>query len=109
VHAGFTAGERAGWAAYEEAMGVPSAAGAHWYLGVLATDPARQRTGLARAVTAPMLAAADRVRLPAYLETATETNVAIYRRLGFEVEREVDLPDGGPRCWLMRREPGEAA
>jgi ribosomal protein S18 acetylase RimI-like enzyme len=109
VHAGFTAGERAGWAAYDEAMGVPSAAGAHWYLGVLATEPARQGTGLGRAVTAPMLAAADRVRLPAYLETATETNVAIYRRLGFEVEREVDLPDGGPRCWLMRREPREAA
>jgi ribosomal protein S18 acetylase RimI-like enzyme len=109
VHAGFTAGERAGWAAYDEAMGVPSAAGVHWYLGVLATEPARQGTGLGRAVTAPMLAAADRVRLPAYLETATETNVAIYRRLGFEVEREVDLPDGGPRCWLMRREPRYAA
>jgi hypothetical protein len=56
-----------------------------------------------------MLAAADRAGLPAYLETASDTNVAIYRRLGFEVAREVDLPDGGPRCWLMRRDPQEVA
>ena len=107
VHAGFTAAERAAWAFYDDALGVPPTAGAHWYLGVLATDPARQGTGLGRAVTTPMLAAADRARLPAYLETASDTNVAIYRRLGFEVAREVDLPDGGPRCWLMCRDPRE--
>ena len=109
VHAGFTAAERAAWAFYDDALGVPASAGAHWYLGVLATDPARQGTGLGRAVATPMLAAADRAHLPAYLETASDTNVAIYRRLGFEVAREVDLPDGGPRCWLMRRDPLEVA
>jgi ribosomal protein S18 acetylase RimI-like enzyme len=109
VHAGFSAAERAAWAFYDEALGVPATAGAHWYLGVLATDPACQGTGLGRAVTTPMLAAADRAGLPAYLETASDTNVAIYRRLGFEVAREVDLPDGGPRCWLMRRDPQEVA
>jgi ribosomal protein S18 acetylase RimI-like enzyme len=109
VYAGFTPAERAAWAFYDDALGVPATAGAHWFLGVLATDPARQGTGLGRAVTAPMLAAADRARLPAYLETASDTNVAIYRRLGFEVAREVDLPDGGPRCWLMRRDPQEVA
>ena len=103
----FTAGERAGWAAFDEAMGVPAAAGPHWYLGVLATAPGRQGTGLGRAVTAPMLAAADRTGLPAYLETASETNVAIYRRLGFAIDREIDMPDGGPRCWLMVRAPQE--
>jgi ribosomal protein S18 acetylase RimI-like enzyme len=109
VQAGFTAAERAGWVAFDEAMGVPEAAGPHWYLGVLATAPGRQGSGLGRAVTTPMLAAADRTGLPAYLETASETNVAIYRRLGFEVDREVDMPDGGPRCWLMARAPQEVA
>jgi GNAT superfamily N-acetyltransferase len=107
VHAGFTAAERAGWALYDHALGVPQDAGPHWYLGVLATDPGLQGTGLGRAAVAPMLAAADRARLPAYLETASETNVAIYRRLGFAVAREVDLPGGAPRCWLMRRDPHE--
>jgi hypothetical protein len=36
----------------------------------------------------------------------SERNLVLYRRLGFAVEREVDLPDGGPRCWLMHRDPG---
>ena len=109
VRAGHRPQERAAWEAYDHALGVPADAGAHWYLGVLATEPARQGRGLGRAVTAPMLAAADRARLPAYLETASDTNVAIYTRLGFRVDREVAMPDGGPACWLMRREPQEVA
>jgi ribosomal protein S18 acetylase RimI-like enzyme len=107
VQAAFTPAERAAWKSYDEAMGVAESAGPHWYLGVLATTPGRQGSGLGRAVTAPMLAAADRTGLPAYLETASTTNVAIYQRLGFTVEREAELP-GSPRCWLMRRDPRPA-
>jgi GNAT superfamily N-acetyltransferase len=101
----YTPAERAAWAAFDAALSVPPEAGPHWYLGVIATAPDRQGQGLGRAVTTPVLAAADRVGLPAYLETATERNLAIYGRLGFAVEREVDVP-GGPRAWLMRREAG---
>ena len=108
VQAGFTDGERAAWATFEAALAVPASAGPHWYLGVLGTAPDRQGQGLGRAVTAPVLAAADRVGLPAYLETATPTNLVIYRRLGFEVATEVDVP-GGPRAWLMRRDPQQGA
>jgi len=97
--------ETAAWAAFDDAMGVPEDAGPHWYLGVLATEPPRQGRGLARAVCAPVLAAADRAGMPTYLETATPGNLTIYRRLGFEVAREVDVPGGGPRSWLMRRDP----
>jgi GNAT superfamily N-acetyltransferase len=104
--AAFTDQENAAWATVDGAMGVPPEAGPHWYLGVLATAPARQRSGLGRAVLAPVLGAADRTGLAAYLETATESNVGFYRRLGFEPAHEVDLPDGGPRCWLLRRAPG---
>lgn len=107
AQAGFSPRERAAWAAYDEVMSVPASAGPHWYLGVLATAPGRQGQGLGRAVTAPVLAAADRTGMPAYLETATETNVAIYGRLGFRVVREADLPGSGPRCWLMCRRPEE--
>ena len=109
VQQGFSERERAAWAAYDGAMSVPGDAGPHWYLGVLATEPARQGQGLGREVAAPMLAAADRARLPTYLETASESNVAVYRRLGFEPVRDVRMPDGGPTCWLMRRAPREVA
>ncbi len=101
----FSQRERDAWATYDAALSVPAEAGPHWYLGVLATEPSRQGQGLGRAVTAPMLTAADRAGLPAYLETASEANVAIYRRLGFEPVRDVVMPGTGPACWLMRRDP----
>lgn len=105
VHAGSTSRERECWAAYDETMKVPADAGPHWYLGVIATAPAHQGTGLGRAVTAPVLAGADGAGLPAYLETTTAGNVTVYRRLGFEVVREEDVPGGGPHGFVMRREP----
>jgi hypothetical protein len=96
--------ERECWATYERKVGERETA-PHWYLGVLATDPARQGGGLAAAVVAPVLAACDRTGVPAWLETASAGNVAYYARFGFLPVREVDLPDGGPQCWLLRREP----
>ena len=103
LHEDFTAEERERWAAFDTAVAVPADVGPYWYLGVLATDPAHQRRGLAAAVLDPVLAAADRTGTPAYLETASTTNVAYYARHGFTSVHEVDLA-GGPRCWLMRRE-----
>lgn len=99
--------ERNRWKIFESGMGIPDSAGPHWFLGVLATAPSRQRQGLGRKVVAPMLDATDRCRLPTYLETASERNVRFYRQLGFTATAEVELPDG-PRCWLMRRDPQEA-
>lgn len=75
-----------------------------WHLGVVASHPARQGQGLGTAVIAPLLESADAERLPAHLETATESNLGYYARLGFEVLRVVDVPDG-PRIWEMWREP----
>jgi hypothetical protein len=39
----------------------------------------------------------------AFLETETAANVVFYRRLGFEVVSEAELP--GLPLWFMRREP----
>jgi GNAT superfamily N-acetyltransferase len=76
----------------------------HWYLAVLGTDPARQAEGLGSAVIRPVLDECDRLEIPAYLETATERNVAFYTRHGFRVTEELTLPSGPP-LWLMWREP----
>jgi ribosomal protein S18 acetylase RimI-like enzyme len=77
----------------------------HWYLFLLGVDPRKHGRGLASALVRPMLERCDQESLPAYLETATHRNLAIYRRFGFEVREAVDIRHG-PRVWCMWREPG---
>lgn len=76
-----------------------------WFLGTIGVDPAHQGKGLGRAVIEPGIMAAEKAGVPAYLETSTEANVRFYRRLGFEVTAEVELPGDGPRTWTMIRRP----
>ena len=77
----------------------------HWYVAVLGVHPDRQGEGLGRALLDPALAQADHDRLPAYLETSNERNLAFYGRFGFEVVQEVSIPGGGPPVWTMLRQP----
>jgi ribosomal protein S18 acetylase RimI-like enzyme len=77
----------------------------HHYLAVLGTDPSAQGQGLGTAVMRPVLEMCDADGVPAYLESSKERNVAYYARHGFRVRQELDVPGGGPRIWLMWREP----
>jgi len=77
----------------------------HWYLSTLGVDPPRQGQGIGGALLRPVLARADAEGLFCYLETEKEQNVRFYRRHGFEVAVEHDLPKGGPHFWTMRRKP----
>lgn len=76
-----------------------------WYLDQLGVVPARQGTGLGRALVQFGLARAAEAGLPAFLETATERNVRFYESLGFRVADEGSVPGGGPRIWFLRRDP----
>jgi ribosomal protein S18 acetylase RimI-like enzyme len=76
----------------------------HWYLFILGTEQAAQGRGLGSALLAQVLARVDADRMPAYLESSNERNIALYRRHGFEVASEVAIP-GGPRIWPMWRKP----
>jgi GNAT superfamily N-acetyltransferase len=76
----------------------------HWYLGLLGTQPDRQRAGVARALLEPMLERADTERLPAFLETGMPGNVEIYKRFGFDVIAEDQVPNG-PLVRGMMRSP----
>jgi len=78
---------------------------AHWYLMILGVDPGHQGQGIGSSLIAPTLARADANGLRCYLETAKERNVAFYRRHGFDVRHEENIPGGGPRVWMMVREP----
>ena len=77
----------------------------HWYLGVLAADPARQGQGVGSACMRPTLEHIDAEGTPAYLESSNERNVPLYERHGFRVTGIYDLPRGGPSLWTMWRDP----
>ena len=79
--------------------------GRHWYLWVIGVEPARQGQGVGGMLMQPVLARADADSLPCYLETNKETNVPFYRKHGFEVVSEGEVPKRGLRVWGMLREP----
>ena len=76
----------------------------HMYLAVLGVDPGRQGQGVGSQLIRPGLDLCDRERLPAYLETGKEANLAFYGRHGFEVLDRLELPKGPP-VWFLWREP----
>ena len=77
----------------------------HWYLWTLGVDPPRQGQGVGGALMQPVLGRADAARLPCYLETDKEIDLTFYRKHGFEVVVEDDLPNGGMHYWTMKRPP----
>jgi ribosomal protein S18 acetylase RimI-like enzyme len=87
---------------YNDALAVASPADPYWYLGVLATHPARQGEGLASALLAPALDEADESQVACCLETSTEPNRRFYERRGFTESTEVLLADGPSTQWLRR-------
>ena len=78
--------------------------GRHLYLAVLGVDPEHQGAGIGSQLMRPGLDLCDRERLPAYLETGKEANLAFYGRHGFTVLDELHLPKGPP-VWFLWREP----
>lgn len=74
----------------------------HWYLQFVGCAPAAQGQGHGGAVIRAMLAEIGAA--PAYLETATESNVGLYQALGFTVAKTYAVPDG-PLFWSMWRAP----
>ena len=90
---------------YKRALAAVSPADPYWYLGVLATHPARRREGLATAALAPVLDTADRSGIACCLETSTEPNRRFYERRGFVEPSDVAIA-AGPPTWWLRRPPG---
>jgi GNAT superfamily N-acetyltransferase len=87
-----------------DAARIKHVSGVHWYVPLLGVRPEMQGKGLSRAVFAQVFADADRAKVPIYLETMTETNVAIYLRLGFELVGKSELHGGLPN-WELRLNP----
>jgi ribosomal protein S18 acetylase RimI-like enzyme len=77
----------------------------HAYLWFLGVTPRLQGMGIGSRLLRAGLNRADEAGLPAYLETGTTRNVALYRRHGFEVFHEAPAGRGAPIMWHMWREP----
>lgn len=73
----------------------------YWYLHYAAVRPEHQGKGWGGAAICEGLTPARSGGLPVYLETAKESNVALYLKLGFKVVGEWDVPKGGPHFWSM--------
>ena len=76
----------------------------HWFLELIGVTPEFQGKGYAGVLLKPMLDMIDRERLPCYLDTEVEKNVAIYTRYGFKVVDDIIIPGTEIRSWGMLRE-----
>ena len=56
----------------------------------------------------PTLERADSAGLPTYIEASSDRSAALYERLGFLHVGVLELPEGGPPVWLMRKPPAGA-
>jgi ribosomal protein S18 acetylase RimI-like enzyme len=79
--------------------------GANYMARLHKRDVPPQGRGIGGALIQPVLARADAEGLLCYVETERERNLLFYRRHGFEVVVEDDMPNGGPHFWTMKREP----
>ncbi|MCG6903648.1 MAG: GNAT family N-acetyltransferase [Rhodobacter sp.] len=74
----------------------------HWYLGLIAVDPAYRGRGLGAKLMEHCLTFVDRDGLPAYLESTNAANRSLYRRFGFEQLAEVRVGAAPPRFPMLR-------
>lgn len=77
----------------------------HAYLWFLGVTRAAQGHGVGSRLLQVATRRLDAARQPAYLETQTERNLALYRRHGFEVISEHRPRRDSPMLWSMWREP----
>ena len=77
----------------------------HFYVRTVGVRTARQGQGVGSALMQPTLQRADSAGLPTYIEASTTRSAALYERLGFVHMDVLELPEGGPPVWRMRRPP----
>jgi GNAT superfamily N-acetyltransferase len=80
----------------------------HFYVRTVGVRTALQGQGVGSMLMHPTLERADSAGLPTYIEASSKRSAALYERLGFLHMGVLELPDGGPPVWPMRRPPAVA-
>ena len=74
----------------------------HWYLALVAVDPAHRGRGLGTDLMRYSLDICDQDGLPTYLESTNRANLSLYRRFGFELLDEVRVGNSPARYPMLR-------
>jgi len=77
----------------------------HYYLSVLGVRPDHQSKGIGASLLLPTLEESDRKGIGAHLETANIRNLPFYERLGFRVQKKVEVSGAALPFFTMWREP----
>jgi GNAT superfamily N-acetyltransferase len=77
----------------------------HYYVRWVGVRPELRGQGLGTALMQPALDRFDRDGVAAYIEASSERSAALYARRGFVHLGRLDLPEGAPPVWPMRRPP----
>lgn len=72
-----------------------------FYLKYAAVRPSAQGKGLGGRAIRAGLAEAAALGVPTILETATPSNVSLYKNLGFALRSQWQVPHDGPQFWTM--------
>jgi GNAT superfamily N-acetyltransferase len=78
----------------------------HWYLDVIAVDPAQQGRGIGGTLLRAVSARADADGTPVVLLTYQPMSLPLYQRHGYQVVCEGTAPTSGLPWWGLRRNPG---
>jgi ribosomal protein S18 acetylase RimI-like enzyme len=74
----------------------------HWYLPFIGVEPYYQGQGIGGALLEASLVKCDEAGIPAYLESTSPRNVALYRRYGFKVTGEIRVGTCPPLIPMIR-------
>jgi GNAT superfamily N-acetyltransferase len=85
-----------------ETLIIECAPARHWYLHLVAVDPAFMNQGLSTRLILPVLQFSDDQKLPGTLVTQHEGNIALYQHLGFRVIKSRNVPSTKLNFWFMQ-------
>lgn len=75
----------------------------HWYLPLIAVDPARQGEGIGNRLMTHAVARCDADGAPAYLESSNPRNIPFYQRHGFEILGQIQAGSSPTIVPMLRR------